>query len=121
MKCTLYRFGRFALILTFACGFSGLAYAATTCHASWYECCNSHTADGTPFNPEDPQIAAHRYLPFGTELLVTNLKNGRSRKVTINDRGPFIEGRCLDLTRAAARQLGFLHDGSVKIKMEEIN
>jgi rare lipoprotein A len=51
--------------------------------------------------------AAHRSLPFGTRVRVTNKKNGRSVTVRINDRGPFIRGRIIDLTPAAARQLGF--------------
>ena len=59
--------------------------------------------------------AAHRYLPFGTVLLVKNLKNGRSVKVTVNDRGPFVRGRVLDLSYIAAKKIGMLRDGIVPI------
>jgi peptidoglycan lytic transglycosylase len=64
------------------------------------------TASGERLNP-NALTAAHRKLPFGTRVLVTNKKNGRSVEVTINDRGPFIRGRIIDLTPAGARALGF--------------
>jgi rare lipoprotein A len=64
------------------------------------------TASGERLNP-NALTAAHRTLPFGTHVLVTNKKNGRSVEVTINDRGPFVRGRVIDLTPAAARELGF--------------
>ncbi len=60
--------------------------------------------------------AAHRYLPFGTVLLVKNLKNGRTVRVVVNDRGPFVKGRVLDLSYKAARKLGMLRDGVVPVK-----
>ncbi len=59
--------------------------------------------------------AAHRYLPFGTVLLVKNLKNGRSVKVVINDRGPFVRGRVLDLSYIAAKKIGMLRQGIVPV------
>jgi rare lipoprotein A len=64
------------------------------------------TASGERLNP-NALTAAHRKLPFGTHVLVTNKKNGRSVEVTINDRGPFMRGRIIDVTPAAARALGF--------------
>src|SRR5438034_11712176 len=64
------------------------------------------TASGERLNP-NALTAAHRKLPFGTHVLVTNKKNGRSVEVTINDRGPFVRGRIIDVTPAAARALGF--------------
>ena len=64
------------------------------------------TASGTRLNP-GALTAAHRSLPFGTKVRVTNKRNGRSVVVTINDRGPFIRGRVIDLTPAGARALGF--------------
>jgi rare lipoprotein A len=66
----------------------------------------SRTASGKKLNPT-AFTAAHRTLPFGTNVLVTNKKNGRSVIVTINDRGPFRRGRVIDVTPAAARVLGF--------------
>ncbi len=78
--------------------------------ASWYDCatpgqCSKSkiTANGEKFNP-NALTAAHRFYPFGTKLLVSY--KGRSVVVRINDRGPFIKGRHIDLSRAAARKLG---------------
>jgi peptidoglycan lytic transglycosylase len=66
----------------------------------------SGTASGQKLNP-GALTAAHRSLPFGTKVKVTNKSNGRSVVVTINDRGPFVRGRVIDLTPAGARVLGF--------------
>jgi len=66
----------------------------------------SGTASGQKLNP-DALTAAHRTLPFGTKVKVTNKGNGRSVVVTINDRGPFVHGRVIDMTPAGARALGF--------------
>ena len=66
----------------------------------------SRTASGKRLNPA-ALTAAHRTLRFGTKVRVTNKKNGRSVIVTINDRGPFVRGRVIDVTPAAARALGF--------------
>jgi rare lipoprotein A len=62
--------------------------------------------------------AAHKSLPFGTFVMVTNLNNGRSVKVRINDRGPFIRGRDIDLSYAAAKVLGMVKPGVVPVRME---
>ncbi len=75
------------------------------------------TASGEVFN-ENAQTAAHREWPFGTKVLVTNLRNGKSTVVTINDRGPYVEGRHIDLSRAAAREVGMIDAGVVEVKME---
>jgi rare lipoprotein A len=64
------------------------------------------TASGQKLNPQ-ALTAAHRTLPFGTKVKVTNKHNGHSVVVTINDRGPFVRGRVIDVTPAAARVLGF--------------
>ena len=64
------------------------------------------TASGGNLNPQ-AFTAAHRTLPFGTKVRVTNTSNGRSVVVTVNDRGPFVRGRVIDVTPAAARVLGF--------------
>lgn len=65
----------------------------------------SHTASGQRFNPHG-LTAAHRTLPFGTQLLVMNPHNGKSVTVTINDRGPFVRGVALDLSLGAAKMIG---------------
>ena len=62
--------------------------------------------------------AAHRKLPFGSQVRVTNLNNGRSCVVVVNDRGPFIRGRVVDVTWIAARELGLLTSGVAKVKLE---
>jgi len=85
--------------------------------ASWYECCKM-TANGEHFNPNG-YTAAHKTLPFGTKLRVTY--NGKSIIVRINDRGPFIVGRQLDLTRGAAMALGCKGVGICKVKVERVS
>jgi rare lipoprotein A len=62
--------------------------------------------------------AAHRTLPFGTQVRVTNLANGRSVIVRINDRGPFGRGRIIDVSRAAARELGMIGSGVAKVRLD---
>ena len=74
--------------------------------ASVYAYNGSKTASGQRANPGG-LTAAHRTLPFGTMVRVTNRRNGKSVVVRINDRGPFIRGRVIDLTPAAARVIGF--------------
>ena len=84
--------------------------------ASWYQH-GSKTANGESFKP-DGMTAAHRTLPFGTKLKVTNLRNGKIVHVRVNDRGPFTGGRILDVSRGAARQLGMISSGTAKVKIE---
>ena len=67
---------------------------------------SGQTASGRHASPGD-YVAAHRHLPFGTRVKVENLSNGRSTTVTIIDRGPFVRGRIIDVSPAAARSLGF--------------
>lgn len=74
------------------------------------------TAGGEKFR-QWKRTAAHRTLPLGTKVKVTNLNNGRSVKVRINDRGPFVKGRIIDLSRKAARRLGMLRDGVAPVKI----
>ena len=83
--------------------------------ASWYAL-TSKTASGERMNPS-ALTAAHRSLPFGTKLRVTNQKNGKSGVVRINDRGPFVKGRVLDLSKAAAQQIGFVSSGHTSVCM----
>lgn len=69
----------------------------------------------------DRPSAAHRTLPFGTVVRVENLDNGREALVRINDRGPFVRGRILDLSRAAARDLGMIGAGIARIKLTVVH
>jgi rare lipoprotein A len=84
-------------------------------HASWYAL-HSHTASGEQMNPSE-LTAAHRSLPFGTRVLVENLANGRSVVVRINDRGPFVGGRIIDVSKAAAESLDMLGSGTAKVRV----
>jgi len=83
--------------------------------ASWYAL-YSKTASGERMNPS-AMTAAHRSLPFGTKVAVTNKRNGKTVVVRINDRGPFIKGRVIDLSKAAANKLGFLGAGHAPVCM----
>ena len=83
--------------------------------ASWYAL-TSKTASGERMNPA-AMTAAHRTLPFGTKLRVTNKRNGRSVVVRINDRGPFHGNRVIDLSTAAARTIGLLRSGTGRVSL----
>jgi len=85
--------------------------------ASWYgnQFANRPTASGTLFDPEK-LTAAHRKLPLGTKVVVTNLHNGRSVLVTINDRGPYWGNRDIDLSYRAARVLGMVRRGVARVR-----
>ena len=75
------------------------------------------TASGEAHNKR-ARTAAHPTLPFGTRVKVTNLENGRSVWVRINDRGPHVAGRIIDLSAAAARRLGMKEDGTARVRLE---
>ncbi|WP_152220638.1 septal ring lytic transglycosylase RlpA family protein [Pseudomonas sp. SCB32] len=75
------------------------------------------TASGERFN-QNTLTAAHRTLAFGTRVKVTNLENGRSVVVRINDRGPFGRGRIIDVSKAAAEQLNMLRSGTARVRLE---
>ncbi len=86
--------------------------------ASWYgdQFDGRPTASGETFDM-NALTAAHRTLPLGTWIDVTNLDNGRRAELRVNDRGPFVKGRVLDVSRAAARKLGFLVDGTARVRI----
>lgn len=77
------------------------------------------TASGERYNPLK-LTAAHRKLPLGSVVKVTNLENKKEVIVRINDRGPYVKGRIIDLSRAAARRLGMIKKGIVKVRVERI-
>ncbi|WDZ86106.1 septal ring lytic transglycosylase RlpA family protein [Micromonospora cathayae] len=87
-----------------------------TCGASFYAE-GQLTANGETFDPE-AMTAAHKTLPFGTRVRVTNPDTGASVTVRINDRGPFIDGRCIDLSRAAFRAIASLDLGHLTVRYE---
>ena len=88
--------------------------------ASWYSIRTNYgtrTASGQRLTNHGA-TAAHKTLPMGTKVKVTNLNNGKSEVVTINDRGPYIKGRIIDLTIGAAERLGFHKQGLAPVKVE---
>ncbi|GGM01930.1 hypothetical protein GCM10012279_19530 [Micromonospora yangpuensis] len=87
-----------------------------TCGASFYAS-GQVTANGEAFNPNE-LTAAHKTLPFNTRVRVTNPDTGASVTVRINDRGPFIAGRCLDLSRAAFAEIASLDVGAFTVRYE---
>lgn len=86
--------------------------------ASYYghELAGNRTASGERFNPQ-ALTAAHRSLPMGTRIRVTNQSNGRSVVVRINDRGPFARGRIIDVSLAAARQIAMVRSGTARVSL----
>jgi rare lipoprotein A len=98
------------------------AKASFSGHASWYggKFHGRKTSDGSRYN-QDGLTAAHRWLPFGTKLLVRNRKTGDSCVVEVNDRGPFVGGRVIDLSRGAARQLNMLSSGVAMVDVMVLN
>ena len=78
------------------------------------------TANGERFNTND-LTAAHKTYAFGTRVKVTNPKNGQSVIVRINDRGPYISGRCLDLSKAAMQAIGGTSAGVITVKYEVVS
>ncbi|MGM0635864.1 MAG: septal ring lytic transglycosylase RlpA family protein [Bacteroidota bacterium] len=78
------------------------------------------TASGEVFD-QNKATAAHRTLPFGTKVKVTNVSNQKSTVVIINDRGPFIRGRIIDLSKSIAEELDFLGDGTTEVEIEVID
>lgn len=114
-----YMFWKFYAVAFMLFALSGISANAAQAKAeqcgkaSWYAL-TSKTASGERMNPA-AMTAAHRTLPLGTKVQVTNKANGKSVVVRINDRGPFIKGRVLDLSKGAARHLGFIRAGHTNV------
>jgi rare lipoprotein A len=100
---------------------SGSAALAETGHASFYgrELAGRRTASGEVFRP-DGMTAAHRSLPFGSRVKVTNHSNGKAVVLRITDRGPFVRGRIIDVSHGAARALGFVGQGTARVTIERL-
>ena len=109
------------VITLFALILSTSAIAADVHHgtASWYKD-GKKTAQGKKFNPNKYSVA-HRTLPFGTMLRLTNVKNGNTIEAIVNDRGPFVRTRELDVSSSAAQALGFFHSGTAKLIIEVLD
>ena len=98
-----------------------MGHSGTVGIASWYggKFHGRRTASGAIFD-QNAYTAAHRTLPFGTRVRVTNLANGRWINLVITDRGPFVRGRIIDVSRGAAAQLGFLRQGLTRVRVDVI-
>jgi|UniRef100_Q11B98 rare lipoprotein A len=116
MKSLLRRRGAFAVTAAMLFALIPATAHAQCGSASWYAL-TSKTASGERMNPA-AMTAAHRKLPFGTKIKVINRRNGKAVVVRINDRGPFVRGRILDLSKAAAAKLGFLGAGHTPVCLE---
>src|SRR5262249_49548826 len=109
-----------AATLVSALSFGIVSPALAQCGgASWYSLPGQRTASGASMNP-NAMTAAHRSLPFGTKVQVTDQRTGKSITVTINDRGPFVKGRIIDLSKAAASQLGFRSRGHTNVCITQV-
>lgn len=111
-----------ALALLGGCSTFGGAGGSETGKASYYgdRHHGQRTASGERFD-QNALTAAHRTLPFGTRVRVTNLNNERSVVLRINDRGPFVRGRVIDVSRAAAVRLDMLRAGVVPVRVEALD
>ncbi|GMV78367.1 MAG: hypothetical protein AMXMBFR79_14980 [Chitinophagaceae bacterium] len=113
MKKFLYLF--VTIIVFTSCG----KYVTKTGKASYYSdnLRGNKTANGERYQPSE-YTAAHKKLPFNTTVKVTNLNNNKTVTVRINDRGPYVSGRIIDLSKAAAKELGMLNSGVVNVKIK---
>mgnify|MGYP003330805264 CR=1 FL=1 len=97
---------------------TAVAASGSSVVASWYQA-GRRTASGQRFDPNGNTVA-HKTLPFGTKLKLTNPNNGRSIIATVNDRGPFVRGTGLDVARGGANRLGFINKGKTRLIMQVI-
>jgi rare lipoprotein A len=100
------------------CTLCGSAPAGSwTGKASYYNYFRARTASGAYFGS---QTAAHKFLPFGTKLRVTNLRNGKATVVIVADRGPYTGGRLIDVSASAAETLAFKQSGTALVRIETV-
>jgi len=110
-----------ALAAAVSFGVSGFAFAAEHCEASWYGSDfhgNMMANNKEHFNMDATDTVAHKTLPFDTWVRITNLENGKVLKARVTDRGPFHEGRCVDLPAGGADVLGFKDAGVARVRVE---
>jgi rare lipoprotein A len=113
---------RLIIVLCLTFGWSvALAQTVQTGMVSFYgdHFRGKRTASGERFDPEALTMA-HRTFAFGTKVKITHLRSKRSVIVRVNDRGPFVRGRIADVSKATARQLGFLRRGVAKVRLEKL-
>src|SRR5690349_2698115 len=107
-----------SLFFTIAVSIAQVQTGKASFYADKFE--GSLTASGEKYK-HNKLTGAHKTLPFGTKVKVTNLANNISVEVTINDRGPYVDGRVIDLSRAAAEKLGFVNQGLAEVSIEVID
>jgi len=108
----------FRLYLSVASAMAQVQVGKASFYADKFE--GSPTASGEKYRASR-LTAAHKTLPFGTKVRVTNLANNESVVVTINDRGPFVEGRIIDVSKSAAERLSFFNQGTAEVKLEIVD
>ncbi|WKK77373.2 septal ring lytic transglycosylase RlpA family protein [Marivirga salinae] len=108
----------FLFILSLGVSFAQIQKGTASFYADKFE--GKQTASGEKYKHKK-LTAAHKFLPFGTIVKVTNLENKESVEVRINDRGPFVEGRVIDLSRSAAEKLKFINQGLAEVQIEVID
>ncbi len=106
------------ITLLFSLSFGQVQTGKASFYADKFE--GTSTASGEKYR-HNKMTAAHKSLPFGTRVRVTNVDNNKSVEVVINDRGPYVEDRIIDLSKAAAEKLGFINQGLAEIKLEVID
>ena len=99
-------------------GVAGIYWGKASYYGRYFH--GRKTASGTRFDMYK-LTAAHRKLPLGTKVRVTNLENGKSVIVLINDRGPYVKGRNIDLSKGAAKKIDMVKNGVVKVKIEKLD
>lgn len=119
LACLKNRYLMLACALLMLCTTACSRKVTQTGKASYYADSfdGKRTASGETFHQRS-MTAAHRSLPFGTRVKVVNIANGRSVKVRINDRGPFAQGRVIDLSRKAASKLGMINTGVANVEIK---
>ena len=112
---TIYSILFFISIFATSCGRNVIESGKATYYADKFE--GRKTANGEIFD-QSKNTAAHKTLPFGTKVTIKNLKNGKTVKVRINDRGPFVTGRIIDLSKSAAQTIAMVNDGVVSVQIK---
>lgn len=106
------------VLISFVASFAQIQTGTASFYADKFE--GKQTASGEKYKHKR-MTAAHKSLPFGTIVKVTNLDNQETVEVRINDRGPYVEGRIIDLSRSAAEELKFINQGLAKVKIEVVD
>lgn len=106
------------LFTVLSCGFAQTQTGKASFYADKFE--GSPTASGEKYR-HNKLTAAHKSLPFGTKVKVTNLANNQTVEVVINDRGPYVDGRVIDLSKSAAEKLGFINMGLADVQVEVLD